>query len=147
MRTKRILVVDDELALLTSIKALLEYYGYSVSAANNVYAALDILGDSDFDLIVCDYNMPKINGVDFYKIFRTNLFYNGDYAKTPVLFISGVVSANNIPLKFDIERARFLGKPFKVEEFLELVKEMIEEAEEESEAMPGPQYAIAGVKP
>ncbi len=57
-----VLVVDDELGLLTSLKRLLETHGYVVAVAVSGAAALTQLAKNRYDLLVLDLGMPGIGG-------------------------------------------------------------------------------------
>lgn len=80
----KILVVDDEPALLEISRAFLEKTGeISVDVADSAYAALDNIGSSYYDVIVSDYDMPKMDGIAFLKKIRS------DGRKTPFILFTG----------------------------------------------------------
>ena len=63
-RRARILVVDDEPAILRSMKSLLRH-DHDVELADGGRAAIELLKhDIGFDLVLCDLNMPDVDGVD-----------------------------------------------------------------------------------
>lgn len=69
----RVLLVDDEAALLKVAKQCLEMEGnFQVDAALSVEEALQKMKDKTFDAIVCDYVMPERNGLEFLKELRDN---------------------------------------------------------------------------
>ena len=81
---KRILVVDDDISVRSTIKSLLEDEGiYSVQTARGGETAIKLLKQQTFDLLITDYNMPKMNGYELFKNCR------GISSKLPVLFITG----------------------------------------------------------
>ena len=81
---KRILVVDDEEPVRATIKSLLEDAGlYSVQTAQDGEVAINLLKQQTFDLLITDYNMPKMNGYELFKRCRVIS------SKLPVLFITG----------------------------------------------------------
>jgi two-component system cell cycle sensor histidine kinase/response regulator CckA len=61
-----ILVVDDEPAILNLIKSILEPAGFALLVASNAHQALGFLENRDYsiDLLLTDFNMPDINGVE-----------------------------------------------------------------------------------
>ena len=68
---KRILIIDDEEDIRDAVAVLLEFNGYNVVKAPNGIDALSILDkDSKFDLILCDYFMPKMNGAKVCEVIR-----------------------------------------------------------------------------
>ncbi|PWR72746.1 response regulator [Methanospirillum lacunae] len=67
------LYVDDEPALLDIIKKMLERAGdITVYQADSAQNALSFLENTDVDVIISDYDMPEINGIDFLKIIRSS---------------------------------------------------------------------------
>lgn len=68
--TGTVLVVDDEREVRDSLRRLLEKEGYSVLMAESGQEALEVLEHGDVQVILSDYNMPGISGVDLLKIVR-----------------------------------------------------------------------------
>jgi len=66
MGTERLLVVDDEKAISNLMKSMLERYGYSVTNTSASSEALQLFKQAPelFDLVVTDYIMPNLDGVD-----------------------------------------------------------------------------------
>ena len=67
MANSTILVVDDDIVVLTTLSKLLNVFGYIVAGASNSQAAMDYVTNSRkrFDLIITDLAMPGIDGVQF----------------------------------------------------------------------------------
>jgi CheY-like chemotaxis protein len=80
---KRILVVEDDADLALLMSTLLESSGYNVMAVSNGLDALRELSKRHFDVIVTDYLMPQLNGLELLKHVRTQ------YPETPVILVSG----------------------------------------------------------
>ncbi|HFB83707.1 MAG TPA: response regulator, partial [Thermodesulfatator sp.] len=116
----RVLVVEDEAALRTLIREALTEKGYEVILAHSGKEALEYLSRERVDLIVSDVVMPEIGGRRLYEILRSR----GD--QTPFLFISGY-SLSQLDSQFlGREDIIFLAKPFSLQTFLTLVKEILE---------------------
>ena len=62
--TERILLVDDEDALVRSMGRMLEYYGYTVTGQTDSEQALELFRDApdDYDMVITDFTMPKLTG-------------------------------------------------------------------------------------
>lgn len=60
--TYRILVVDDEPTVCKGIQMMLNHYGHDVHLATNGPAALALLAEGQFDLVITDYLMPEMKG-------------------------------------------------------------------------------------
>jgi len=63
----RILVVDDQVELAELIQAVLERDGHAVEAVHGGQAALEHLGHQAYDLVVCDLQMPDVDGAAVYR--------------------------------------------------------------------------------
>lgn len=64
---KRIAVVDDEPDITTVLKKGLEHHGFAVDIFNDPQAALASFRPGNYDLMIIDIRMPKINGFDLYR--------------------------------------------------------------------------------
>lgn len=83
MNKGNLLIVDDEPMLLKNLKAILEEYADTVFTATNGLEAIEVLKDNKIHCIICDINMPKMNGVEVIKKVRDEknnvpfIFYTG----------------------------------------------------------------------
>jgi CheY-like chemotaxis protein len=67
---KRVLVVDDDPVLRSSLQAYLEDHGYAVETAENGREALTKLDHAVYDTVLLDYNMPQVNGLAVLRHIR-----------------------------------------------------------------------------
>jgi CheY-like chemotaxis protein len=83
----QILLVDDNRNGLLARKSILEEHGFAVTSFSLPEEAIECFLGADFDLVITDYRMPNLNGVDVIRVIRE--------AKpaTPVILISGMVDA------------------------------------------------------
>jgi CheY-like chemotaxis protein len=65
--TKKILVVEDEPASLKILRYFLSREGYETAGANDGLEAMELLGQSRFDLVISDVKMPRLDGVALAK--------------------------------------------------------------------------------
>ncbi|MBI3236062.1 MAG: sigma-54-dependent Fis family transcriptional regulator, partial [Bacteroidetes bacterium] len=79
----KILIVDDEKSIRQTLKEILEYESYKVDEAADGQAALDMVKQNNYDAILCDIKMPKLDGLEF----LTKL--NEMELDMPVIMISG----------------------------------------------------------
>ncbi|MGA2878921.1 MAG: response regulator [Bryobacteraceae bacterium] len=79
----RILLVDDNSMGLSARRSVLEELGHQVVTAGTAVEALDLCGKRGFDVVVTDYKMPKMNGVEFIGRLRKL------HPATGVILISG----------------------------------------------------------
>jgi two-component system, NtrC family, nitrogen regulation response regulator NtrX len=79
----RILVIDDEKPIRTTLIDILEYEKFAVDEASDGMQGLDLLKKNKYDVVLCDIKMPKMDGIEVLdKIQETN-------PDTPVVMISG----------------------------------------------------------
>ena len=116
---KEILVVDDSYTTLILLEWFLNENGYHASIAIDVEKALEYLEKQTPDLILLDIQMPKVSGYDFLKILREA------NKRIPILIISANDSSENIKLVNELGAAGFVAKPFKLNELLIKVEELI----------------------
>jgi DNA-binding response OmpR family regulator len=114
MGRKRILVVDDEPAVLKFVLSALEEDFDTVGATSGDEAALR-LRDGAFDLLLTDVCMPGINGVELARRAR------GLHPGLPVLFMSGYSRDYDI----DLARDDFIAKPFRSRQLVGRIDEIL----------------------
>ena len=66
-KNRRILIIDDEENMRHMLKTLLGRYGYHISTAKDGAEGLAKLSNQSFDFILCDVQMPQMNGMEFLK--------------------------------------------------------------------------------
>ena len=79
----KILIVDDEAAIRSALKEVLEYEGFTISEAPDGETALKMVLKESFDLIFCDIKMPKLDGLDFLSELKKEEIH------VPVVMITG----------------------------------------------------------
>jgi DNA-binding NtrC family response regulator len=78
-----ILIIDDEKAIRKTLSEILSYEGYKIEEAADGEEGLKKLREKEFDVILCDIKMPKVDGIEFLEKSKD---INGD---TPIIMISG----------------------------------------------------------
>lgn len=113
-RRIKVMVVDDSLTFRRYLAQLLESYQYQVLVAGDGAEALALLAQHpDIALILTDYNMPRMNGLELIQAIRK------DHRREDLAIIGiSEASRNNVSVLLLKSGANdFLGKPFQVEEF------------------------------
>ena len=108
----KILLLEDDHILSSTLIKLLSIEGYDVTIAHNGEEVLDLTYENSYDLYLFDINVPYINGLDLLKELRQS----GD--KTPAFFISALVDIDSISAAFDIGCDDYIKKPFDFDELL-----------------------------
>lgn len=83
LNMSKILIVDDEAAIRSALKEVLEYEGFAISEAPDGETALKMVLKESFDLIFCDIKMPKLDGLDFLSELKK------EDIQVPVVMITG----------------------------------------------------------
>ncbi len=114
----RILVVEDEKRLNRIISEALEDEGYSADSCFNGLDALDYAAGADYDVIILDIMMPKMDGLEVVRRLRTG----GN--STPVLFLTARDSVADRVTGLESGGDYYLVKPFDFQELMAVVRVM-----------------------
>ena len=114
----RILVVEDEKHLNRIISEAVEDEGYSVDSCFNGLDALDYAAGADYDVIILDIMMPKMDGLEVVRRLRAG----GN--STPVLFLTARDSVADRVTGLESGGDYYLVKPFDFQELMAVVRVM-----------------------
>ena len=67
---KKILVADDDVLLRKLLNDLLTFYGYDVDCVSNGKEAIALIETDSYDILITDYLMPEMNGIELIKKVR-----------------------------------------------------------------------------
>ena len=119
-----ILIIQDIPSINLLLESMLSGEGFSVSKALSGEEGLKLCVSNKFDLILLDYMMPGLNGIDTCKILRSM----ENTKKTPIILISALEETELNSMKDKINEAGFNGimqMPFKSETVLDTVMSFI----------------------
>ncbi len=120
MSKRTLLIIDDEKPLVEMLRKFFTAEGYEVLAAHDGEDGLRKAEENNPHLILLDINMPKGGGIDFYShICGSDL-----KSRYPVLVMTG--RSNMEGLFKDLNADGFIAKPFKMEELIHKVSEILE---------------------
>ncbi|MEG0692873.1 MAG: response regulator transcription factor [Oscillospiraceae bacterium] len=102
----RILVVEDEIDLQEAIADGLRIDGYAVDTCDNGEDAYELLYVENYDLVVLDLNLPKMDGIEVLSKIRD------DKPELKVLILSARSSVDDKVIGLDLGANDYLGKPF-----------------------------------
>jgi len=108
----RVLVVDDDADIRDMVAAMLEAVGLFVTTAANAEEALGHFKTTAFDLVVLDWNMPKMSGIDLCRTLRQR----AGLAALPVLFLTANTSSSDMVEAFAAGADDYVVKPFRAPE-------------------------------
>jgi two-component system chemotaxis sensor kinase CheA len=101
-----ILVVDDSITTRTMEKNILETQGYEVTVAVSGEAALAIVAEADFDLVVSDVEMPGIDGFELTRRLRQM----ERYAEVPVIIVTSLASDEHRRMGIEVGAQAYIVK-------------------------------------
>lgn len=116
----KILVVDDFATMRRIVKNILTQLGYkNIIEADDGSTALNVLKSEKIDLVISDWNMPKMTGLDLLKAVRGD----SSLADTPFIMVTAEAQQDNIILAVKAKVSQYIVKPFTAETLAEkLVK-------------------------
>jgi DNA-binding response OmpR family regulator len=132
-----VLVVDDELPMRVALVESLKGEGYRVSAASDGEEALEVVFAGEFDLVLLDVMMPKLDGFSVCAEMRKR------GVKIPVLMLTVRGTIDDRVAGLDCGADDYLVKPFSLKELLARVRALLRR--EERAAVPD-QVELKGVK-
>jgi two-component system response regulator RegX3 len=124
--TKRVLVVEDERAILEAVTAYLEREGYWVTPVADGAAALEQAGRKAFDLVVLDLNLPKVSGEEVCRRIR-------DVSDVPIIMLTAKGAEEERIKGLEIGADDYLVKPFSPRELIARVRALLRRAHAESD--------------
>ncbi len=112
----KILVVDDFATMRRIIKNILTQLGYkNIIEADDGSTALNVLKSEKIDLVISDWNMPKMTGLDLLKAVRGD----SSLADTPFIMVTAEAQQDNIILAVKSKVSQYIVKPFTAETLAE----------------------------
>lgn len=106
----RILVVDDEESIREFLEIMLKKEGYAVTCAENGRVAKEILEKKSFDLVISDFQMPEMTGMELLK------FVKDHFPQTIFMMITAFGTTESAVEAMKIGAYDYITKPFKIDE-------------------------------
>jgi len=117
----RILVVDDEKLLVKGIKFNLENEGYTVETAFDGEEALRLAREMQFDIIILDLMLPKIDGLEVCRRVR-------EFINTPVIMLTAKGEDTDKLIGFEYGADDYITKPFNIMELKARIRAILRRA-------------------
>jgi two-component system, OmpR family, alkaline phosphatase synthesis response regulator PhoP len=118
MSQKKILVVDDEVDLVETLRFPLEMEGFNVLVSYNGEDALNQARKENPDLILLDLMLPKLDG---YKVCRL-LKFDERYKHIPILMLTAKTQEKDKLLGKETGADEYITKPFDIDELMKKIK-------------------------
>lgn len=115
----RLLIAEDELDLAEALTVFFEKNQFSVDTIGDGFSAYEYASSGEYDAIILDVMMPKMNGVDVLKKLRD------EGIKTPVMMLTAKAQKDDRITGFDAGADDYLPKPFEPDELICRVRAML----------------------
>lgn len=125
MADKTVLVVDDEIHIVHVVAIKLRNNGYEVISADNGAEALELALKEKPDIIVTDYQMPVMSGLEFVG----NLREHEETKNTPVIMLTARSFAISQEQQDELKISGCLSKPFSPKELLGNIEDILYQKE------------------
>lgn len=127
MNKEKLLIIDDEAGIRSSLKGILEDEGYTVKAAEAGEKGLSILNAEPFDLVLLDIWLPEMNGIDVLQEIQKHIL------PIQVIMISGHGSVESAVKATKLGAFDYLEKPLSLEKVVLTVKNALKQSRLEEE--------------
>lgn len=115
----RVLVVEDDPALASSLLRSMEFEGFEASVAGTAERALELLGTSGFDVVILDVGLPGVSGLELVRRLRR------EGVEVPVLMLTARQALGDRVAGLDAGADDYLVKPFDLEELLARIRALV----------------------
>ncbi len=119
MTMKKILIVEDELNMITGLKDNLEFEGYEVDTATEGKTGLEKVTGGKYDLILLDVMLPEVSGFDICKTARKK------GVNTPIILLTAKGEEIDKVLGLELGADDYITKPFSLRELLARIKAIL----------------------
>ncbi len=123
-----ILIIEDKVDLANLVQSFLEHEQYNVDALNSGGGAVEKITEGDFDLIILDWDLPEVSGIEILKTLRAS----GNLI--PVLMLTGKNAIDDKETSFDEGADDYLTKPFDMKELAMRVKALLRRSRAKAES-------------
>ncbi|XJS10351.1 response regulator transcription factor [Aerococcaceae bacterium WGS1372] len=123
---KRILVVDDEIAISTLLEYNITQAGYTVDTADNGETAYGMIKENEYDFIILDVMLPGMDGMDVCRRIRQ------DNIDTPVLMLTAKADEYDKVIGLELGADDYMTKPFSPREVMARIKAIMRRTEAKS---------------
>ncbi|WP_291133020.1 response regulator transcription factor [Flavobacterium sp. UBA7682] len=129
---KHILIVEDEEGIVQFLTQGLEEEGYQISSANNGKSGLELFQNEKFDLVLLDWMLPKMTGVEVCKAIRLQ------NTKVPIIFLTAKDTVQETVEGLKSGANDYIKKPFSFDELVERIKVQLRDQPENEILTLGP---------
>lgn len=135
MNPTQILVVEDELEISRLIELILKKKGFEVVTSPDGVSALNLMRSQKFDLVLLDWMLPHMAGIDVLREIRKNDLL------TPVIFITAKTQPEDIVLGLETGADDYLTKPFETAVLMARVESVLRRYQAQKKTTPSQNFS------
>ncbi len=124
-KDKRMLVIDDERVVLDSVRRIFAGEGYEVVATDSARQGLELAAETHFDVILCDWRMPELDGIDAVEMMDKRS------PESAIVMITGFPALERATEAMKRGAVDYVAKPFTPEEIIAAVQKASKRKEQE----------------
>jgi len=119
MSKKKIIIIDDQLNLLTTLKFIFEEYDFDVTMVSSGLEALEIMKEKIFQVALLDIHMPEMDGLDTFRRIKEVS------PSTAVIMMTGNRNSPQVQKSISEGAVTVIYKPFSVHDLMTMIKELL----------------------
>ena len=113
-----ILVVDDHSLTRDMVRVILRQFGFSnISTAENGLRAIERLNETKIDLVICDWNMPSMSGIEVLRAIRSSHRYN----EIKFIMLTAEAYRESVKEAASLHVNAYIAKPFTAQQLGEQI--------------------------
>ena len=121
----RILVIENETALLEEIVSILDFEGYETISADNGRRGIELAKEAHPEIIICDIRMPEVDGFGVLTAIRNC----ADTMRTPFVFLTAKTAQQDQRKALELGATDYLKKPFSARNLLSKIQTYLDKSE------------------
>ncbi|HMN13601.1 MAG TPA: response regulator transcription factor, partial [Bellilinea sp.] len=125
---EKILIIEDDEAIVNVLRRSLQYEKYLVSAASDGESGLKAFRENKPDLVILDWMLPMMDGLEVCQRIRA-------FSDTPILMLTAKDTLQDRVKGLDVGADDYLVKPFQLEELLARIRALLRRLQQEKTAV------------
>jgi DNA-binding response OmpR family regulator len=113
-----LLIIDDDVSLISMLQMGLETEGFKIASAQNPVTGWKEMESCQPDIILVDWEMPEMDGIEFIRLLKNDAAHRDRY----IIMITGRSNTESIVEGLNAGANDYLAKPFKIEELIARVR-------------------------
>ena len=119
--SRKAITIDDSASMRQMVRLTLKQSGFDVLEADNGQSAIDLLSKTQVDLIICDVNMPIMNGIETTRRLRAM----PNYRRTPIVLLTTESEDNKKMAGRQAGATGWIIKPFQPAQLQKVVQRVL----------------------